>query len=80
MLSNPTSLQRIHNKDILLMLIEMTPIYWKFRMVPCDFLLNEAPSERFEELNYEDKPKNTPDLDDISLSLQQKICEHANLL
>jgi hypothetical protein len=49
-------------------------------MVPYDFLLNEAPSERFKELNYEDKLKSTSGFDDISLSLEQKIYEHTDFL
>jgi hypothetical protein len=49
-------------------------------MVSYYFLLNEVPSERFEELNYEDKLKSTSGFDNISLSLKQKICEHTDLL
>jgi hypothetical protein len=42
--------------------------------------MKDAPAERFDELNYNERHKRTTSLDEISLSLEQKICEEADIL
>jgi hypothetical protein len=42
--------------------------------------MKETPAERFDELNYNERPKRTACLDEISLSLEQKIYEEADIL
>jgi hypothetical protein len=45
-LAKELALQRIHNNEIFLLLVEMTPIFWKFGFEPCALLMNEAPPRR----------------------------------
>lgn len=73
-MGNMKSLHRMHNRDVLTMLTEMTPIYWIFGMEACAELIRKAPMHRFTDLNYEDKSKNLPKLDEMSPTSAQKLC------
>lgn len=80
MLGNEKALTRMHNRVAYLLLIQMTPVYWKLGMKPCSLLMNGVNPERFEQLNYAPKPKFIAGLDDISSSLEQQIGADADLL